>query len=145
MGGQRGGGRLHQLAGHLLGLAGPDAPRAEIHQLTALPLGVARQLAAFRSSISRSCSSPRAFIHVHSPEAIDTAPETSAANPARRIMLAEVPSAGQPQDQGHVGHQPIADPNTAARALSALQVAVVLVGVGGNVAGTPPVSGGPRG
>ena len=104
--------------------------------------GLRCELARRSMSSSRSNSSAWACIEMYSPAAIETAPATSPASPARRTNDAGAGfGAGDAEDQRHVRHQPVADPEHRGPGRAALDVAVVVLGVGSTSGTVGPVTG----
>ena len=78
------------------------------------------------TSSSRSISSRWAVMERYSPAAMEKEPATSPATPARRTIDAARVRPGDAQDQGDVGHQPVADAEDGRPGAAAPQVAVLV-------------------
>ena len=92
-------------------------------------LGAAAQLVRLDRQLALS-SSAWTRIELYSPAAIEIAPDTSPARPASRTTAGAGSAPATPRISPMLDTSPSLTPNTAARADAALDVAVVVLGVG---------------
>ena len=85
-------------------------------------------MACRSTSSSRSISSDWARIETYSPAAMEKAPATKPAMPARRTVPDRGVGAGHAEDEGDVGDQTVADAEDRGAGSAPLQVPVSMVG-----------------